>query len=148
MTYQSSSRGAHLIDQCFSLDLHQDRKSRKIKRRRKWRWPWDKDDVQRDERVIALNDLSGQQNSDLCSNYISTSEYNAASFVPKFLFGESRSIRQRLDSHIPTELFSKYANLFFLFTVCIQQVLTSQYTTIVPLGVILLASVFKEVRKI
>ena len=58
----------------------------KIKRRRrKWRWPWDNDDVQRDERVIALNDFSGQQNSDFCSNYISTSKYNAASFVPKFL---------------------------------------------------------------
>ena len=61
----------------------------KIKRRRrKWRWPWDKDDVQQGERVIALNDFSGQQNGDFCSNYISTSKYNVASFVPKFLFGE------------------------------------------------------------
>lgn len=58
------------------------------KRRKKWKWPWDKEEVQQGERVIGLNDFSGQQNGDFCSNYVSTSKYNAASFVPKFLFGE------------------------------------------------------------
>lgn len=46
------------------------------------------------------------------------------------------------------EQFSKYANLFFLFTACIQQIPdvspTNRWTTIVPLGVVLLASAFKE----
>ena len=67
---------------------------------------------------------------------------------PNFFSVSSHSFRQRLDSHFPAEQFSKYANLFFLFTACIQQVPgvspTSQYTTIVPLGVVLLASAFKE----
>ena len=67
---------------------------------------------------------------------------------PNFVLVSSHSVRQRLDSHIPTEQFSKYANSIFLFTACIQQVPgvspTSQYTTIVPLGVVLLASAFKE----
>ena len=125
----------------------------KIKRRRrKWRWPWDKDDVQQGERVIALNDFSGQQNGDFCSNYISTSKYNVASFVPKFLFGEF------------AHLFTKARFLFSCRTV--QQVCelvlpfyclhptglrnvsgmspTSQYTAIAPLGVILLAPAFRK----
>jgi phospholipid-transporting ATPase len=51
----------------------------------------------------------------------------------------------------PLEQFSKYANLFFLFTACIQQIPdvspTNKYTTIAPLGVVLLASAFKEVQE-
>ncbi|KAK7057494.1 putative phospholipid-transporting ATPase [Favolaschia claudopus] len=50
-----------------------------------------------------------------------------------------------------TEQFSKYANLFFLFTALIQQVPgvspTQRYTTIVPLGAVLLASAFKEFQE-
>jgi phospholipid-transporting ATPase len=49
------------------------------------------------------------------------------------------------------EQFSKYANLFFLFTACIQQIPdvspTNQYTTIAPLAVVLAASAFKEVQE-
>jgi phospholipid-transporting ATPase len=49
------------------------------------------------------------------------------------------------------EQFSKYANLFFLFTACIQQIPgvspTNQYTTIAPLAVVLLVSAFKEVQE-
>jgi phospholipid-transporting ATPase len=49
------------------------------------------------------------------------------------------------------EQFSKYANLFFLFTAAIQQVPgvspTNQYTTIAPLAAVLLASAFKEVQE-
>lgn len=51
---------------------------------------------------------------------------------------------------IPAE-FSRSANLFFLFTACIQQVPnvspTGRYTTIVPLGVVLIASAFKEIKE-
>jgi hypothetical protein len=39
-----------------------------------------------------------------CDNTVSTAKYNCATFFPKFLF----------------EQFSKYANLFFLFTSIIQ----------------------------
>ncbi|KAJ7128986.1 calcium transporting ATPase [Mycena crocata] len=101
--------------------------------RRKWKWPWQKDKVLTGERIIALNNASA--NVEYGSNFVSTSKYNLATFIPKFL----------------TEQFSKYANLFFLFTACIQQVPdvspTQKYTTIVPLGVVLLASAFKEVQE-
>lgn len=66
-------------------------------------------------------------------NHISTTKYNVATFLPKFLF----------------EQFSKYANLFFLFTSIIQQVPgvspTNRYTTIGTLAVVLLVSGIKEV---
>ncbi|KAI3635167.1 hypothetical protein MIR68_006733 [Amoeboaphelidium protococcarum] len=66
------------------------------------------------------------------SNSVSTSKYTVYSFVLKFLY----------------EQFSKYANLFFLFTACIQQIdgvsPTSRYTTIVPLLFVLVASAAKE----
>ncbi|KAJ7690706.1 calcium transporting ATPase [Mycena rosella] len=101
--------------------------------RRRWKWPWQKDKVLTGERVIALNNAAA--NVEYGSNSVSTSKYNVATFIPKFL----------------TEQFSKYANLFFLFTACIQQVPdvspTQKYTTIVPLGVVLLASAFKEVQE-
>lgn len=50
-----------------------------------------------------------------------------------------------------TAEFSRSANLFFLFTACIQQVPnvspTGRYTTIVPLAVVLIASAFKEIQE-
>lgn len=65
-------------------------------------------------------------------NHISTTKYNVATFIPKFLF----------------EQFSKYANLFFLATACIQQVPhvspTNRYTTIGTLAIVLLTSAIKE----
>ncbi|KAI0070017.1 phospholipid-translocating P-type ATPase [Panus rudis PR-1116 ss-1] len=101
---------------------------------RNWKWPWKKDEKPLEgERIIALNNPAA--NSHFCSNYVSTSKYNAVTFVPKFLF----------------EQFSKYANLFFLFTACIQQIPevspTNRYTTIVPLSVVLLASALKETQE-
>ncbi|TFK75474.1 calcium transporting ATPase [Pluteus cervinus] len=108
-------------------------KLKKAKPRRKWKWPWEKEEVQQGERVIALNNSAA--NADFSSNFVSTSKYNMVTFVPKFL----------------AEQFSKYANLFFLFTACIQQIPgvspTNKYTTIAPLAVVLLASAFKEVQE-
>ncbi|THU89359.1 calcium transporting ATPase [Dendrothele bispora CBS 962.96] len=101
--------------------------------KRQWNWPWARRKEVTGERVIALNNTDA--NVEYCSNYVSTSKYNLVTFVPKFL----------------AEQFSKYANLFFLFTACIQQIPnvspTNQYTTIVPLAVVLLASAFKEVQE-
>lgn len=101
--------------------------------KRKWKWPWEKEKVLEGERVIALN--NPVVNGDFCSNFVSTSKYNLATFMPKFLF----------------EQFSKYANLFFLFTAFIQQIPgvspTNRYTTIAPLAAVLLASAFKEVQE-
>lgn len=66
-------------------------------------------------------------------NHILTTKYNFATFLPKFLF----------------EQFSKYANLFFLFTSAIQQVPnvspTNRYTTIGTLIVVLLVLAIKEI---
>lgn len=68
-------------------------------------------------------------------NHISTTKYNFATFLPKFLF----------------EQFSKYANLFFLFTSIIQQVPnvspTNRYTTIGTLTIVLLVSAIKEIME-
>ncbi|KAG1716196.1 hypothetical protein ID866_936 [Astraeus odoratus] len=99
----------------------------------KWKWPWEKEIVPTGERVIALN--NPDMNVEFCSNFVSTSKYNVITFVPKFF----------------KEQFSKYANVFFLFTACIQQIPgvspTNQYTTIAPLAVVLLASAFKEIQE-
>lgn len=69
------------------------------------------------------------------NNHVSTTKYNIATFLPKFLFQE----------------FSKYANLFFLFTSIIQQVPnvspTNRYTTIGTLLVVLLVSAVKEITE-
>lgn len=83
-------------------------------------------------RIIHLNDSPANAAQRFCDNRVSTAKYNLATFLPKFLF----------------EQFSKYANLFFLFTAIIQQVPnispTNKYTTIGPLAVVLLVSAVKE----
>ncbi|EJD39298.1 phospholipid-translocating P-type ATPase [Auricularia subglabra TFB-10046 SS5] len=100
-----------------------------------FRWPWQKRVVLEGERRIALNDHPLNTAQGFCSNYVSTSKYNLVTFLPKFFF----------------EQFSKYANLFFLFTALIQQIPgvspTQRYTTVIPLSVVLLASAFKEVQE-
>ncbi|KAF2100737.1 putative phospholipid-transporting ATPase [Rhizodiscina lignyota] len=83
-------------------------------------------------RIIHLNNPPANATSKFKNNSISTTKYNIVTFVPKFLF----------------EQFSKYANIFFLFTAILQQIPgispTQKYTTIVPLGVVLLVSAIKE----
>lgn len=87
------------------------------------------------DRIVQLNDPLSNDKSDFLDNYVSTSKYNVLTFVPKFL----------------VEQFSKYANVFFLFTACIQQIPgvspTNRWTTIVPLALVLLASAFKEIKE-
>src|ERR1700761_1241396 len=72
-------------------------------------------------RIIHLNNSPANSANKWVDNHVSTAKYNIATFLPKFLF----------------EQFSKYANLFFLFTAVLQQVPnvspTNRYTTIVPL---------------
>ncbi|KAH0559343.1 hypothetical protein GP486_004142 [Trichoglossum hirsutum] len=83
-------------------------------------------------RIIYLNNPPANSVGKYLDNHISTAKYNAATFLPKFLF----------------EQFSKYANLFFLFTAVLQQIPnispTNQFTTIGPLIVVLLVSATKE----
>jgi phospholipid-transporting ATPase len=55
--------------------------------RKKWKWPWQKDKVLTGDRVIALNNAPA--NVEFGSNFVSTSKYNIASFMPKFLTGAS-----------------------------------------------------------
>lgn len=49
------------------------------------------------------------------------------------------------------EQFSRYANLFFLFTAAIQQIPnvspTNRYTTIAPLSLVLLVAALKEIQE-
>ncbi|KAL8742604.1 MAG: hypothetical protein Q9184_008227, partial [Pyrenodesmia sp. 2 TL-2023] len=83
-------------------------------------------------RLIYLNNPPANAGNRYVDNHVSTAKYNAATFLPKFLF----------------EQFSKYANLFFLFTAVLQQIPnispTNRYTTIVPLVIVLLVSAGKE----
>ncbi|KAJ9299710.1 hypothetical protein DTO271G3_2594 [Paecilomyces variotii] len=83
-------------------------------------------------RVILLNNPPANAANKYVDNHVSTAKYNIITFIPKFLF----------------EQFSKYANLFFLFTAVLQQIPnispTNRYTTIGPLVIVLLVSAIKE----
>lgn len=83
-------------------------------------------------RIIHLNNPPANAQNRYVDNHVSTAKYNVATFLPKFLF----------------EQFSKYANLFFLFTAALQQIPnispTNRYTTIGPLIIVLLVSAGKE----
>lgn len=63
-------------------------KNKATGRKWRWRWPWQKEKELVGERIIALN--NSPMNADYCSNFVSTSKYNMASFVPKFLGGAFR----------------------------------------------------------
>ncbi|KAI0460414.1 hypothetical protein F5B21DRAFT_519156 [Xylaria acuta] len=83
-------------------------------------------------RIIHLNNPPANTANKYVDNHVSTAKYNVATFLPKFLI----------------EQFSKFANVFFLFTAGLQQIPglspTNQYTTIGPLIVVLLISAAKE----
>lgn len=83
-------------------------------------------------RIIHLNNPPANAVNKYVDNHISTAKYNFASFLPKFLL----------------EQFSKFANIFFLFTAGLQQIPglspTNRYTTIAPLLIVLLISAGKE----
>ncbi|KAI2626624.1 phospholipid-translocating P-type ATPase [Hypoxylon sp. NC1633] len=83
-------------------------------------------------RIIHLNNPPANAANKYVDNHVSTAKYNVATFLPKFLI----------------EQFSKFANVFFLFTAALQQIPnlspTNPYTTIGPLGVVLLISAGKE----
>jgi phospholipid-transporting ATPase len=83
-------------------------------------------------RIIHLNNPPANAANKYVDNHVSTAKYNVATFLPKFLF----------------EQFSKFANIFFLFTAGLQQIPglspTNRYTTIGPLIVVLLVSAGKE----
>jgi phospholipid-transporting ATPase len=61
--------------------------SRSRRKSWKWRWPWQGPQEYVGERVIALNEEHVNLSEGYCDNYISTSKYNFATFVPKFLAG-------------------------------------------------------------
>ncbi|GMM32372.1 aminophospholipid-translocating P4-type ATPase [Martiniozyma asiatica (nom. inval.)] len=94
-----------------------------------------KDEENDGPRIIYVNDKDANSKLKYVDNHISTTKYNIFTFLPKFLF----------------EQFSKYANLFFLFTSIIQQVPsvtpTNRYTTIGTLCIVLFVSAVKEVSE-
>ncbi|POS86339.1 P-type ATPase-like protein [Erysiphe pulchra] len=83
-------------------------------------------------RILYINDSLAKKSNGFVGNHISTAKYNFATFIPKFIF----------------EQFSKFANVFFLFTAGLQQIPgispTNKYTTIGPLILVLLVSAGKE----
>ncbi len=62
-----------------------ERSKPKPKKKWTWKWPWQKERELTGERVIALN--NGPANVEFTSNFVSTSKYNLATFLPKFLLG-------------------------------------------------------------
>lgn len=103
-------------------------------------------------REIALNDPEANRVKGYENNSVSTGKYGPLTFLPKFLFCEYTSLlTARCACTKQSAEFSRSANLFFLFTACIQQVPnvspTGRYTTIVPLAVVLIASAFKEIQE-
>ncbi|KAI5476970.1 phospholipid-translocating ATPase [Pseudohyphozyma bogoriensis] len=87
------------------------------------------------DRIVHFNNPAMNTSAKWPGNSISTSKYNVITFLPKFLF----------------EQFSKTANMFFLFTACIQQIPgvspTNAYTTIAPLCLVLLVAAIKEFQE-
>ncbi|KAJ3361014.1 hypothetical protein GGF32_007821 [Allomyces javanicus] len=86
--------------------------------------------------IHARSDLAGTDDApSFLHNGISTAKYTPWSFLPKFL----------------REQFGKYANVFFLFTACIQQIPgispTNRFDTITPLTVVLLFTAAKEIAE-
>lgn len=102
-------------------------------------------------RDVALNDPGSNKVKGYESNSVATGKYGPITFLPKFLFGQCSRPTSHLTLLTRTAEFSRSANLFFLFTACIQQVPnvspTGRYTTIVPLAVVLVASAFKEIQE-
>eukprot|EP00833_Pecoramyces_ruminatium_P015398 jgi/Orpsp1_1/1189430/evm.model.d7180000071980.1 len=93
-----------------------------------------RNNLNENERIIYLNDkeknlLTYKKES----NYISTSKYTFYSFIFIFL----------------KEQFSKYANVFFLFTALLQQIPnvspTNRWTTAIPLVFVLMVTAVKEI---
>lgn len=83
-------------------------------------------------RIIHLNNPPANAANKYVDNHVSTTKYNVVTFLPRFLYQE----------------FSKYANVFFLFTAILQQIPdispTNRYTTIIPLAIVLMVSAVKE----
>ncbi|MQL90819.1 hypothetical protein Taro_023433 [Colocasia esculenta] len=84
-------------------------------------------------RVANVNDpgLSEAGNLNYCSNYVSTTKYTLATFVPKSLF----------------EQFRRVANIYFLITGCLAFTPLAPYnavSAILPLAVVIGASMVKE----
>ena len=52
------------------------------------RLPWQKERVLTGERIVFLNDSRGNGEQGFVSNYVSTTKYSLATFMPKFLIGE------------------------------------------------------------
>ena len=67
------------------LTLKENQRKRRIPQI-KWEWPWKKkEQVLAGERTVTLNNTPA--NDEFCSNYVTTSKYNMATFLPKFLLG-------------------------------------------------------------
>ncbi|KAG2207432.1 hypothetical protein INT46_001018 [Mucor plumbeus] len=84
-------------------------------------------------RIIHINNSELNSEQKFLHNRVTTGKYSMLSFLPRFLYEE----------------FSKYANLFFLFVSCIQQIPdispTSRWTTLVPLVIVLFITAVKEI---
>ncbi|EGD72161.1 hypothetical protein PTSG_00182 [Salpingoeca rosetta] len=87
------------------------------------------------QRAFVVKEHGANEHHNFCSNRISTAKYNLATFFPKFLY----------------EQFSRHANLFFLFIALIQQIPnvspTGQWTTALPLSIVLIMTAVKELAE-
>lgn len=83
-------------------------------------------------REFGIGKQSIENEAEFCTNFVSTSKYTVASFIPIFLY----------------EQFSKFANLFFLFISVMQLIpgvsSTSRFSTLIPLCFVLGLTAIKE----
>ncbi|KAF8756597.1 Phospholipid-transporting ATPase [Rhizoctonia solani] len=99
-----------------------------------WKWPWAKEKVYEGERQVWLNDQARNIGEGYPNNYVSTSKYNLATFIPKFLVAILEICQLVLPVYRvhPTSAWCQSYN---------------RYTTIAPLSLVLLASAFKEISE-
>jgi phospholipid-transporting ATPase len=82
--------GTSWLDDDAELETAQQPKEPlKQRMKRKWTWklPWQKEEVLEGDRVIEVNDEEANHLMDFSNNYVSTSKYNPATFIPKFFLG-------------------------------------------------------------
>lgn len=93
---------------------------------------WEKEKPKEKERKIKANDSVFNKSCGYASNYISTSKYNAVSFLPKNLF----------------EQFQRIANAYFLVLLILQLIpqvsSLTPLTTFIPLIAVLAISAIKD----
>ena len=75
-------------DRFNGLPTHTETPKPVKKPREPFKWWWKREKVYVGERKVQLNNHSANVNEGFMSNYVSTTKYNLATFLPMFFFGQ------------------------------------------------------------